>query len=89
MELRDPLRNRLLRWAVIAGALAVGLVMMWVYLRMSERRGTYGCLQAYAAARNAADSALAEVQRPDAAAGRLQVAYGVSCGELRQRGQLR
>jgi len=89
MELRDPLSDRLRRWAVVAGALVVGLITIWVYLRMSERRGAYGCVQAYAAARTAADSALVDVQRPDAAAGQLEGAYGLSCGELRQRGRLR
>jgi hypothetical protein len=89
MELHDPLGDRLRRWAVVVLALLVGLATMWVYLRMSERRGYEGCIEAYAAARTAADSSLVDVQRSDAATGRLDAAYGVSCGELKLRGQLR
>jgi hypothetical protein len=89
MELRESLNDRLRPWIVVAGALAVGLVTLWVYLRMSERRGVAGCVQAYANARNPPDSALVDVQASDAATGRLDAAYGVSCGELRLRGRLR
>jgi len=89
MELRDPLSDRLRRWAVVVLALVVGLATMWVYLRMSDRRGLDGCVEAYGAARDAADSALVDVQRSDAATGRLDAAYGVSCGELKLRGELR
>ena len=89
MELREPVSDRWRRWSIVAIALAVGIVTAWVYLRMSERRGAAGCIQAYAAARTAADSALVDVQAPDAASGRLDAAYGVSCGELRLRDRLR
>jgi len=89
MELRDPLSDRLRRWVLVAAALVLGVAMAALYMRMSERRGAAGCIQAYAAARTAADTALADVQRPDAAAGRLEAAYGLSCGELRLRGRLR
>jgi len=89
MELRESLSDRVRPWLLVAGAVAVGLVTMWIYLRMSERRGVAGCVQAYAGARNAKDSALVDVQQSGAATGRLDAAYGVSCGELRLRGQLR
>jgi hypothetical protein len=89
MELRESLSDRVRPWILVAGALAVGLAAMWIYLRMSERRGVAGCVQAYASARNATDSALVDVQTSGAAKGRLDAAYGVSCGELRLRGQLR
>jgi hypothetical protein len=86
MELRDPLSDRLRRWGVVVLAIVVGLATIWVYLRMSERRGSEGCVEAYAAARSAADSALVDVQHSAAATGRLDAAYGVSCGELKLRG---
>ena len=46
MELQDPLSDRLRRWAVVTLALVVGLATMWLYLRMSERRGSEGCVDA-------------------------------------------
>jgi hypothetical protein len=59
-----------------------------LYMRMSERRGVPTCVQAYALAATAADTARVDLQRADPEPGRLEAAYAVTCGELRQRGQL-
>ena len=89
MELREPRVERLRRYLGIGLALAVAVAVGFLYLYLSERRGAPSCVQAYAEARTAANSALVDAQPSGAAKGRLDAAYNVSCGELRLRGQLR
>jgi len=89
LELREPRSDRIHRYLSVALALIVAVVAAVLYMRMSERRGAPNCSQAYAAARTAADTALVDAQAADPEPGRLEAAYGVSCGELRRRGQLR
>jgi hypothetical protein len=88
VELREPQTDRMQRVLAVAVTLIVAIAVMALYLRMSERRGAPACVEAYAAARTAAETAFVDVQRSGAAAARLDAAYNVSCGELRQRGKL-
>ena len=88
MELREPRFDRLRRFLIAAVALVAAAAAVAVYLRMSERRAAPYCTRAYAAARSAADTALVDLRRATEAGGRLDAAYNVSCGELRQRGRL-
>jgi hypothetical protein len=89
MELREASSDRARRVAVMVAAVIVAIVLAGMYLRMSEARGAPGCVQAYASARTAADTAAVDVQKADPEPGRVGAAYGVTCGDLRQRGQLR
>jgi hypothetical protein len=89
MELREPKVERVRRYLGLSLALAVAVAVGFLYLYLSERRGAPACVQAYADARTASDSALVDAQASGAAKGRLDAAYDVSCGELRLRGQLR
>jgi hypothetical protein len=89
VELRESRSERARRLLGIGIALLVAVAVGFLYLRLSERRGAPGCVQAYAAARTAADSALVDAQSSGAATGRLDAASNVSCGELRLRGALR
>ena len=88
MELRDPLADRVRRWVLVVIGLVLAAAFAALYLRISEQRGASGCANLYAAAQTAADTALADLQRPDVATGRMDAAYNVSCGELRRRGKL-
>lgn len=89
MELREPRSDRFKRWSTVLAALILAIAVVALYLTMSRVRGVTGCVQDYAAPRTAAETALVDIQRPDAGSGRLESAYAVSCGELRRRGQLR
>jgi hypothetical protein len=89
MELREPRFERVRRTVGIGIALLLAVAVAMLYLRMSEARGAPGCVQAYAGARTSADSASIDAQKADPEPGRIEAAYGVTCGELRRRGQLR
>ena len=75
MELREPRIERLRRFLAVGIALAVAVAVGFLYLYLSERRGAPTCVQAYAAARTAAESALVDVQSTGVAKGRLDAAY--------------
>jgi hypothetical protein len=89
MELREPKSERVRRFLGLGIALVVSVAVGFLYLYLSERRGIPSCVEAYAAARSAAESALVDAQPSGAAMGRLDAAYNASCGELRLRGRLR
>jgi hypothetical protein len=88
LELREPRLDRLRRILVIGLAVMAAAGAAALYLRLADRRGVPSCAQAYAAARTAADTQGVDLQRADPEPGRIEAAYAVTCGELRQRGQL-
>jgi hypothetical protein len=88
LELREARSDRIRRYLSVGFALILAAAAAVLYMRMSERRGAPNCAQAYARARSAADTASVDAQAADPEPGRLEAAYGVSCGELRRRGQL-
>jgi hypothetical protein len=88
VELREPWSDRVRRVALAAIALIAVAVAATLYLRVSEARGAPTCARAYAEARTAADTALIDTQKADPEPGRVEAAYRVTCGELRQRGRL-
>jgi hypothetical protein len=63
VELREPQTDRMQRVLAVAVTLIVAIAVMALYLRMSERRGAPACVEAYAAARTAAETAFVDVQR--------------------------